>query len=66
MRREELLGAQLLSVFAAYKRRQSTGTIQFYSDRLLGLEDSLLQVRHQLLLMPVRPLMRADIILRTT
>lgn len=54
MRREELLAGQLLSLFAAYKRRQYTGMVQFYSDRLLGLEDALLQARHQLLLITVR------------
>lgn len=50
MRKEELLAGQLLSLFAAYKRRQCTGMVEFYSDRLLGLEDALLQARHQLLL----------------
>lgn len=54
MRKEELLAGQLLSLFAAYKRRQCTGMVQFYSDRLLGLEDALLQARHQLLLQTVR------------
>lgn len=53
MRKEELLAGQLLSLFAAYKQRQCTGMVQFYSDRLLGLEDALLQARHQLLLLTV-------------
>lgn len=53
MRREELLGAKLLSLYTAYKKRQAAGIIQFYSDRLIGLEDSLLQTRHQLLAMAV-------------
>lgn len=54
MRKEELLAGQLLSLFSTYKRRQCGGTVQFYSDRLLGLEDALLQARHQLLLITVR------------
>lgn len=55
MRREELLGAKLLSLYTAYKKRQAAGIIQFYSDRLIGLEDALLQTRHQLLAMAVLP-----------
>lgn len=53
MRREELLGAKLLSLYTAYKKRQGAGIIQFYSDRLIGLEDALLQTRHQVLAMAV-------------
>lgn len=53
MRREELLGAKLLSLYTAYKKRQAAGIIQFYSDRLIGLEDALLQTRHQLLALAV-------------
>lgn len=56
MRREELLGAKMLSLFTAYKKRQASGIVQFYSDRLIGLEDALLQTRHQLLAMAVPPL----------
>ena len=43
MRKEELLAGQLLSLFSTYKRRQCAGTVQFYSDRLLGLEDALVE-----------------------
>jgi hypothetical protein len=54
MRQEELLGAKLLALFAAYKKREAAGMIQFYEDKLMGLEDTLLQTRHQLLLLVVR------------
>ena len=46
---EELLAGRLLELFTAYKRRQASNALQFYSDRLLGLEDALLDTRHKLL-----------------
>ena len=54
MREEELLAARLLELFTAYKRRQAGGMLRFYGDRLLGLEDALLDTRHHLMELQVR------------
>ena len=53
MREEELLASRLLALFTAYKQRAAANMVQFYEDRLLGLEDSLLETRHELLSLQV-------------
>ena len=54
MRREERLASRLLATFEAYKQREASRMLHFYSERLLGLEDGLLEARHQLLQTQVR------------
>ena len=49
MRPEERLASRLLTLFTAYKQRAAANMIQFYEDRLSGLEDALLDTRFKLL-----------------
>jgi hypothetical protein len=49
MKEEELLACRFLTMFRACKQRETSNMQQFYEDRLLGLEDALLEVRHQLM-----------------
>lgn len=51
---EQLLAAQLLKAFAAYKYRQGLNLVTFFSDRLMGLEDALLSAQHAMLDSAVR------------
>ncbi|KAG2484062.1 hypothetical protein HYH03_017082 [Edaphochlamys debaryana] len=62
MAQEDLLAAQLLTLFREFKRREAVGLVMYYANRLAALEDSMLGAREKLFALQVAEGSKDDIL----